>query len=169
MRTLSIDPGYGRIGFAVAEKTGGTVTIIFSECFETEAGLPISEKLLLVGKRQESLIREHEPDCVSIEKLFFSKNKKTAMRTAEARGVCIYIAKKENKEVVEYAPSQIKSAVTGNGNAGKKEMIRMVRILTGIGAGEKKHDDEYDAIAIAITHLETPRELRETMAESAGA
>ena len=157
MKVLAIDPGYGRIGFAVAKKENKQVELIFSECFETPKNTPFEKKLLLVGERQREHIEKHKPDTVVIEQLFFAKNKKTALQTAEVRGVCIYVAKKESTEIVEYTPNQIKSAVTGNGNASKEDIARMIPLLIKLSKKEKRIDDEYDAIAIAITHLETPK------------
>lgn len=157
MKVLAIDPGYGRIGFAVAKKETNKVEIIFSECFETDPNTPFEEKLLLIGERQREHTKKHKPNTTVIEQVFFAKNKKTALQTAEVRGMCTYIAKKENTEVVEYTPNQIKSAVTGNGNASKQDIARMIPLLVKLDKKEKRIDDEYDAIAIAITHLETPK------------
>lgn len=153
MKILAIDPGYSRIGFAVMTKKEKP-ELNFSECFETEKNEPIEERILKVGDRLREHIQRHKPDTVVIEKLFFAKNKKTALQIAEVRGMCIYIAKKEKKEVIEYTPNQIKNAVTGNSNADKKQMIRMIPLLMNLKE-KKKYDDEYDAIAAGITHLAT--------------
>ena len=160
MKVLAIDPGYGRVGFAVMEKSTGKPSLIFSECLEIEKGVVFSERLIKIGEREKELIQTHKPNCVVIEQLFFAKNKKTALQTAEARGVCVYVAKKEKMNIVEYTPKQVKSAITGNGNANKREMMRMLPLLIKIDMGEKRYDDEYDAIAIAITYLEMPQGLR---------
>ena len=152
MKVLSIDPGYGRIGFAVLEKGGGQTAVLFSECFETGKETAFEERLAQIGDRARDIIQEHQPTCAAIERLFFSKNKKTALQTAEVRGVCIYTAKDHGLTVVEYTPNQIKNAITGNSNAAKRDVIRMVPQLIALDT-RKRHDDEYDAIAIGITHL----------------
>ena len=152
MKVLAIDPGYGRIGFAVLTKEGGKTNLLFSECFETEKDLLFEERLTQVGDRERSIIQTYQPDCMAIERLFFAKNKKTALQTAEVRGVCIYAAKECGLPVAEYTPNQVKSAITGSGNAGKQDMIRMVPQLITLDH-KKRHDDEYDAIAVGITHL----------------
>ena len=72
--------------------------------------------------------------------------------------MCIYIAKDAGLEVVEYTPNQIKSAVTGNGGANKKDIVRMVPLLIEMSIKTKRHDDEYDAIAAGLTHFATVRE-----------
>ena len=155
MKLLAIDPGYGRAGFAVLTKINGADTLLFSECFETEKELPLSERMRMVGERMERHIQTHAPECVVIEGLFFAKNKKTALHIAEVRGMCFYIAQKNKLEIVEYTPNQIKSAVTGSGSAKKRDIIRMVPLLVKVERGVKRHDDEYDAIAAGITHLAT--------------
>ena len=126
MKVLAIDPGYGRIGFAVLAKKDGKTSALFSECFETEKETKFEDRLAQIGGRMQEIIQIHRPECAAIERLFFSKNKKTALQTAEVRGACTYTAKKEGLEVAEYTPNQIKNAITGNSNATKKDIIRMV-------------------------------------------
>lgn len=152
MKVLAIDPGYGRIGFAILTKENMQHTLLFSECFETDKGMEFEKRLEHVGNRLREIIQTYNPNCATIERLFFSKNKKTALRTAEVRGVCMYIAKSSGIEITEYTPNQVKNAITGNSNATKKDIIRMVPRLIPLH-NSKKHDDEYDAIAIGITHL----------------
>ncbi len=157
MKLIAIDPGYDRTGFAVITKENDRMVLLFSECFETDGGKEYNKRIVEVGTRLEKLIEKHEPDSVVIEKLFFSKNKKTALRVAEVRGLCIYEAEKRNIPVAEYTPNQIKSAVTGNGRADKKQIMRMIPHLIEIDRNKKRHDDEYDAVAIGITHLAAVR------------
>ncbi len=87
---------------------------------------------------------------MAIENLFITKNQKTAMRVAEARGIIIYEALKHGIPVNEYAPMEIKMAITGDGTSDKSRMIKMVGLLIKMPA-KKIIDDEYDAIAIALT------------------
>ena len=154
MKVLAIDPGYGRIGFAVVAKKMEKANLLFSECFETRKEEAFEDRLKQIGGRIGEIIRTHQPNCAAIERLFFSKNKKTALQTAEVRGVCIYTTKEHGLEVSEYTPNQVKNAITGNSNATKKDIIRMVPQLIALDE-KKRHDDEYDAIAIAIAHIVT--------------
>ena len=85
-----------------------------------------------------------------MEKLFFTSNAQTAMRVAEARGVAYLIAAEEGIPVIEFTPSQIKKALTGDGRADKKAMERMVALLLGLPRSPKP-DDAADALAAAIT------------------
>jgi crossover junction endodeoxyribonuclease RuvC len=157
MRVLSIDPGYGRCGMAVVERgENGKDLLIFSECVETSATAEFTERLATVADECGRLIMKFVPDHMAIEKLFFSGNQKTAMRVAEVRGALIQTATSHGISVSEYTPAQIKSAAGGWGGADKKQVITMVRMLVKIEK-DIAHDDEYDAIAVGITHLALSR------------
>ncbi|PIR40147.1 MAG: crossover junction endodeoxyribonuclease RuvC [Candidatus Zambryskibacteria bacterium CG10_big_fil_rev_8_21_14_0_10_34_34] len=149
-RILGIDPGYGRIGIAVIEKTNKEDNLIHSECFETEAKLLHHERLLALGEKIKTIIKKYQPQKIAIETLLWSKNKKTAFQVAEARGVILFEAAKSGCLICEYNPNQIKLAVTGYGKSDKKQIINMVGKLVKLDI-KNRYDDEYDAIATAIT------------------
>jgi len=153
MKVLGIDPGFERVGIAVVEKEENSKeTLLYSNCFKTDPKLPFSDRLLLIGKEVESVIKKNTPDALSIETLFFNTNQKTALKVSEARGVIVYEAKKYGLEIYEYTPLQIKNAVVGYGRASKNQVDAMVRQLISI-SDKVKQDDEIDAIAIALTCL----------------
>ena len=153
MIILGIDPGYDRLGIAVVEKPDkGKEVVIYSDCFTTSLKESIYERLRLVGKEIERVIDEYKPDAVSIETLFISKNQKTAMRVSESRGIIIYESVKKGLPIFEYSPMQIKMAVTGDGTSDKNRIIKMISLLVKMTKKESL-DDEYDAIAVALTHL----------------
>ena len=111
MRILAIDPGFERIGIAVLEKENhGKHTLVHSTCFKTSAKLPFHERLNLIGKEIESVIRKYKPQVLAIEKLYFTTNQKTVMGVSEARGVIIYVASSNSLKIFEYTPPQIKIA-----------------------------------------------------------
>lgn len=147
---MGIDPGYGRIGIAIVEKTNKGEKLIHSECFETDAKLPHPKRLLLIGERVGEIIEKYKPRKTAVETLLWSKNKKTAMQVAEARGVILLEAARNGILVCEYNPNQIKLAITGYGKSDKKQVINMVEKLVKLKP-KKRHDDEYDAIATALT------------------
>lgn len=153
--TLAIDPGYGRMGVAVLERNNGKEALVFSECFETPADMNRPQRLAALQARLGELCDEHRPQELAIEKLFFSKNKKTALGVAEARGVIVSGAAVRGIRVFEYEPVQIKVAVTSYGKSDKKQVIAMVKRLMRMD--KKARDDEYDAIAIGLTHLATSK------------
>ncbi len=157
---LGIDPGYGRVGIAVIEKyekaptslklCGAREKLIHSECFETDTKLPHPKRLLLIGEKIKETIEKYHPSKIAVETLLWSKNVKTAMQVAEARGVILLEAARNGILICEYNPNQIKLAITGYGKSDKKQVICMVEKLVKVGP-RKKHDDEYDAMATALT------------------
>lgn len=153
MRILGIDPGYDRVGIAVIEKEKrGKEVLLHSECLQTSSKEDFYTRLGHVGKKLSGILEEYCPDALAIETLFITKNQKTAMRVAEARGVIIHEAIRMNVPVFEYTPLQIKIAVTGHGGSDKGQVAKMIPLLVHIES-KKTHDDEYDAIAVALTCL----------------
>ena len=157
MLVLAIDPGYGRCGVAVVEKAEGKERLVYSDCIETSAKDSFPVRLSEVTTACAELLRAYKPDAVALEKLFMTKNQKTAMRVSEVRGALIDLATRHGVPVFEYTPGEVKSAAAGSGSADKRAVIKMLHALVKI---DKKitHDDEYDAIAIGITHLSRVRE-----------
>ncbi len=151
MKLLSIDPGYERVGIAIIEHQQKDV-LIFSTCFKTSAKLPFYERLEIIGREIEKLIKKYKPEALAIEKLYFAANHKTVMGVSEARGVIIYCSSRNGLKIFEYTPSQIKVAVTGYGKANKEMVMSMVPKLITI-TKETNSDDELDAIAIGLTCL----------------
>jgi crossover junction endodeoxyribonuclease RuvC len=156
MRVLAIDPGYGRCGVAVLEKTGSKEILLHSSCVETSKTDDFPERLTVVVRECVRLLKKYSPDAVALEKLYITKNQKTAMRVAEVRGALINTATEAGVPVFEYTPSEVKSAVASSGNADKQAVAKMLHALVTIPHAVR-HDDEYDAIAIAVTHLSRVR------------
>ncbi len=147
---LGVDPGYGRLGIAIVRKSPTGEELLHSECFETDAKLPHPKRLALISQKIESVVSEFPLNKVGIESLLWSKNVKTAMGVAEARGAIISVIAKNNLPIFEFNPNSIKLAVTGYGKADKKQVEDMlVRILQI--KKEVQYDDEFDAIAVALT------------------
>ena len=87
MRIIAIDPGFERVGIAVMEKLSGKESLLYSDCFKTPASSTFPDRLLMIGKEVEKLIRKWNPGALAIETLFFNSNQKTALRVSEARGL----------------------------------------------------------------------------------
>lgn len=153
MKIIAIDPGYERLGIAIIEKESGQKErLVHSECFKTSAKLPHADRLALIKNRLEEVVREFEPTVLAIETLFFSTNKKTALKVAEARGTIISTLRSAGLDVTEFMPNEIKVAVTGYGKSDKNAVIKMTEQLISIKK-PIKHDDEYDAIACGLTYF----------------
>lgn len=151
MKIIGIDPGYDRMGIAIIEKGAGKEALLHSECFQTSASLPFYERLALVGDHLVATIQKYTPEHLALESVYFNNNQKTAMDVAAVRGVVLYSATSHGLTPFEYTPPQIKAAVGGSGRATKKEVEDMLRHLISIPT-EVRLDDEYDAIAVALTH-----------------
>lgn len=157
MRVIGIDPGYERVGIAILEQSAdGTAALVHSDCFVTKRADPFPERLVAVGAEIEKLIEAHAPDALAIETLFFNTNQKTAMLVAAVRGAVIYISQKNDVPVFEYSPQEVKIAVTGYGKSAKEQVTAMIPRLVPINK-DICFDDEFDAIAVGITHLSTAR------------
>ena len=152
MKILAIDPGYDRLGVAVMETIDRQEKLLYSACLTTDKKTTVPERLWELGKQLEDLLTEHQPDQVALETLFFNKNQKTALAVAEARGMIVYLAKKHGCVVKQFGPSEIKVAVTGYGSSDKRAVTDMLRRLVK-NLPDKALDDEYDAIAVAVTAL----------------
>lgn len=143
---IAIDPGYDRLGIAIFTESG----LVHSECFTPNSKV-FTERLLEIKSRLHTLIVEHSPYALALETLFFSNNQKTALKVAEARGVVTVVAAENGLSIYEYSPQAVKIAVTGSGSADKTSVIKMVGHLVTLPPG-KRHDDEFDAIALGIAH-----------------
>ncbi|MEX0689998.1 MAG: crossover junction endodeoxyribonuclease RuvC [Candidatus Paceibacterota bacterium] len=148
MIILGIDPGTTRIGYGVIKKENNKFSHLKSGILEIKEESNAS-KILSLEMELEKIINKFKPDKIGVEKIFFSKNKKTAIKVAEARGVILSLVYKKSIPVAEMEPSKIKLAVTGNGRSSKKGVAKMVHYFLKIPTNELI-DDETDALAIAI-------------------
>jgi crossover junction endodeoxyribonuclease RuvC len=152
MKVIALDPGYERLGIAIIEKQNKKDVLLHSECFQTDKKEDHSKRLFAIYKRLKELIEEHQPEYGALETLFFAKNQKTALKVAEARGVILAVYESYNLKIFEYAPVTIKISVTGYGKSDKTAITKMIPLLVKIDK-KIKFDDEFDAIAVGITCL----------------
>jgi len=157
MKVLGIDPGFGRMGVAIVEKVeGGREKLLYSTCLVTPKTNLFAERLGYLEVKLDKILKIWQPDAGAIERLFFTTNQKTAMQVAEVRGMVLALLTRKGVGSHEYTPGEIKVAVTGSGRANKGAVAGMVsRLLPGLG--KLKFDDEYDAIAVALTHIARAR------------
>lgn len=153
MRILGIDPGYAIIGWGVLNYERGRFTPLDFGAVTTEAGTPFVQRLQQIYTDLSLVLDRFSPDAMAIEKLYFQNNQKTAIEVAEARGVILLAAQNAGVPIFEYTPLQVKSAVTGYGQAQKPQVMEMTKRLLRL---EKvpKPDDTADALAIAICHAQ---------------
>ncbi len=144
------------VGYGLIEVEGDNIQLLASGSIQTDKKLPDSKRLLEVYNDLSTIVQKYQPDCASVEELFFFKNQKTVIPVAEARGVILTVLEKFGIPTFGYTPMVVKQVLTGYGRADKKEVEQMVRIAL---ESEKlpKLDDTVDAIAIAICHSRSLR------------
>ena len=147
MKILGVDPGTARLGWGMIDNE----VMVDCGCLETKAGLPEEERLGLLFDKLNRLIKQHQPDAVAVEKLFFFKNQTTVIPVAQSRGVVLLAAAQNNLPVFSYTPLQIKQAVTGYGRAEKNQVQQMVKSILKLKIIPLP-DDAADALAVALTH-----------------
>ncbi len=153
MVVLGIDPGLATVGFGVVESCrGNDFRALEYGAVLTEAGKKVEDRLSEIYDNVDELCKTFRPDAVSVEKLYFNTNEKTAINVAQARGVILLALRKNGVPIFEYTPLQIKQALTGYGRAEKKQIMYMVKTLLSLES-EPKPDDTADALAAAICHV----------------
>lgn len=146
MIVLGIDPGTSRVGYGAVESGGGAVKLVGAGLMSVRGG---DHALRDIKTETDRLIKELKPELVAIERLFFSKNQKTGIAVAEARGVILLAAKESGVEVKEYTPNELKAGITGYGSASKYAVQKMVKLILN-EPGLRVLDDASDALALAI-------------------
>lgn len=152
MRIIGIDPGTAITGFGVIDVIkGNKASLVDAGVIRTVAHTPLPERLMTIHSDITELIKQYEPQQMSIEKLYFAKNVTTAISVAHARGVIVLAAQSAGLGVNEYTPLEIKQAMTGYGRATKAQIQEMVRVMLGL-KNVPSPDDAADALAAALTY-----------------
>ncbi len=151
MKILGIDPGMARLGWSVLDATVKSRPSVRFGCIETPASHPLTRRLSSIYDQLSDIIEETQPNMLAIETLFFVKNAKTLAQVGHVRGVILLLAGKRKMTVTEYAPRQIKMALTGFGGADKKQMQLMVQRMLSL-TELPTPDDAADAVAVALCH-----------------
>jgi len=154
MLMMGIDPGTATTGYGfVREGPDGSPIAVTYGVILTEPKTPMPLRLKHIYQEATRLIQEYKPDAVSIEEMFFGKNVTAAITVAQGRGVVLLAFANAGLRIYEYKPAQIKQTIAGTGNADKKQMQEMVKMLLNLETIPKP-DDAADALAIAITGLQ---------------
>jgi crossover junction endodeoxyribonuclease RuvC len=154
---LGIDPGTATTGYGlVRSREDGSLESVDFGALRTPAGVAAHKRLSMLFHQINEVLLLHRPDSVAVEKLFFQRNISTAIAVGQARGVILLAISEAGLDFAEYTPNEIKQAVAGYGSAGKKQVQEMVRVLLELPEIPQP-DDAADALAIAITHLNTQR------------
>ena len=158
---LGIDPGFGRMGYAVISAKGNDLHLLVCDATITPTGQAYPLRLQLIHEELSLIIACYHPQEAAVEKLFFGKNVTTAIGVAQARGVALLTLVQSGLTIAEYTPSEVKLAVTGYGAARKEQVGYMVQHILAL-ASIPRPDDAADAAAIAIcrAHMLYPTIMR---------
>lgn len=156
MLIFGIDPGIGITGYSLVEFENDNFKLITSGSIQTDKTAPHPKRLRELKTDMDFLIKKYNPDCASIEQLFFFKNQKTIIPVAQARGVILLALEENNIPMFEYTPLVVKQTITGHGRADKTEVKIMVKNYIEIDKNVKL-DDTIDSVALAICHAQNLR------------
>jgi len=152
LRILGIDPGLSKTGWGVLEQSKGGCRIVDYGLITTDTHDAFPLRLAHIYDRLNDIILTFEPQVLAVENVIYVENVRTALKLGHARGVILLLAAQKGLPLVGYAPKEIKESLTGNGNASKVQMQRMVQSLLGLKSLPSPHDVA-DAIAVAICHF----------------
>ena len=144
------------MGYALLDAATDPATIIDCGLVPVSAEAAAADRLLAIADALDALIARHAPVAIALERLYFNKNVRTAMRVAEARGVALLCAARARLIVAEYTPQEVKLSVTGTGSADKKQVQKMLALDLALPEPITQ-DNVADAVAIALTHAQHER------------
>ena len=151
---LGLDPGSRRTGFGILRAHSGPDGIlrVASGAIRLDVDRPFAERLPQLRGEIADLIKNHHPDEAALETCYVARGVRAALVLGHVRGVLLLLCLEAGLSVYEYAPAEIKRAVTGNGGATKAQVERMLARLV-LGHPDTPSEDESDALAVAYCHL----------------
>ena len=151
MFVLGIDPGLSTTGYGLVEGTNPPRPLA-AGVIRTNPESSVAARLSDLYDGLSQVITETTPDAIAIETVFTNRNLQTAMSVGRASGVALLVAGRAGLPVFEYVPTAVKSAVTGDGSANKRQVQTMVARLLSLSEPPSP-PDVADALAIALCHL----------------
>jgi crossover junction endodeoxyribonuclease RuvC len=148
---LGIDPGTIAMGIGLIEIKGKSIKLLEMDVLKMASKLDAYEKLFAIHDKVVNIIKIYKPTDFAIEAPFFGKNVQSMLKLGRAQGVAIAAAMQAGLTVTEYSPKKIKQSVTGNGNADKQQVLRMLQTILQF-EGDPRTLDASDAVAVALCH-----------------
>jgi crossover junction endodeoxyribonuclease RuvC len=148
---LGIDPGTLQMGYGIIEVHSGRMILREMQTVRLSSKKDNHERLHLIHQKVVQLIIQYKPHEFAIEAPFFGKNVQSMLKLGRAQGVAIAAAIHAGIPVTEYSPRKVKQSITGNGNADKVQVWKMLRSLLDLQQ-EPDYYDATDALAIAVCH-----------------
>jgi crossover junction endodeoxyribonuclease RuvC len=156
---LGVDPGSLRLGWGLIRVEGSRLEHVAHGTLITPRGKELPARLAFLHRELSAVLDQHRPATVGLEKVFTGRNVKAALTLGQARGIILLALGERELPLAEYAPTEVKAAVGGHGQASKEQLAHMVsRILATSLEGESA--DATDALAIAICHAHAQRHRR---------
>jgi crossover junction endodeoxyribonuclease RuvC len=156
-RIIGIDPGTRYTGVGIIDQEGNRLKFVHSETIKSVNEENLESKLICIYDSILQIINVFHPETASIERVFHSVNPRSSLLLGHARGVALLALSKCGLSIDEYAPNEVKSAITGVGRASKEQVSAMIKVLLNLDRGQKLGEDESDALAIAVCHANTHR------------
>ena len=150
-RILGVDPGSRYTGYGVIETERGHSRLVTSGRIVAGTG-PMPERLVTIDHGLAAVIRDYAPQETAFEEVFVDRNVRSALVLGQARGVALCVAARVQLPIAEYAPAQVKMALTGSGRADKEQVQHMVKLLLKLQG--RLVADAADALAVALTHAQ---------------
>ena len=150
MRILGVDPGTRYTGYGIIDSVSGRLSHVCHGVISTNAKADLWVRIHEIHQEIVKVVEDTQPDDLAIEKCFVSKNVSSALKLGHTRGAIIVGCMSAGLNVHEYAPTEIKSAVTGYGRAEKDQVAQMVQTILGLT--KRPASDAADALAAAICH-----------------
>jgi crossover junction endodeoxyribonuclease RuvC len=148
---LGIDPGTLFMGFGIIEIHPSGMRLIIMDVLKLSPKKDAYERLQIIHQKVAELLREFCPHEFAIEAPFFGKNVQSMLKLGRAQGVAIAAAMQAGIPVTEYSPRKVKQSITGNGNADKLQVLKMLQRLISFEE-DPKYFDATDALAVAVCH-----------------
>jgi crossover junction endodeoxyribonuclease RuvC len=149
---LGIDPGTLVMGYSLIQVSGQKMQLMEMSILKLNARKDNYERLQLIHQKVSDLISQFKPQSLAIEAPFFGKNVQSMLKLGRAQGVAIAAAMAAGMQVFEYSPRKVKQSITGNGNADKEQVWKMLQRLITLPVVDIKYLDASDALAVAICH-----------------
>lgn len=148
---MGIDPGTVVMGYALISITGNNISVITMDVLKLSTKKDSYQRLQMVHAKVCELITKHKPTTFAIEAPFFGKNVQSMLKLGRAQGVAIAAAMHYSVDVTEYSPKKVKQSITGNGNADKEQVWKMLQHILKLQE-KPQYFDATDALAVALCH-----------------
>jgi crossover junction endodeoxyribonuclease RuvC len=148
---LGVDPGTLNMGYSVLQVNGKILKMITMDVVKLSSHKDMYERLQIIHQTMQDIIKEFRPQELAIEAPFFGKNVQSMLKLGRAQGIAIAVAMQSGLPVTEYSPRKIKQSITGNGNADKNQVWKMLQQILSLKSKQSTYDAS-DALAVAVCH-----------------